>query len=318
MKKETPVTIGVTTFNCDTYINQTLNSIYNQSYIGIHLIVSDDCSKDKTLKVIDSWLKNASHFKRFKSIQLLTVPYNTGVSANCNRIIKAAPTNWIKFIAGDDILLPNCIEDNMAFAEANPDAQIVFSQVEIYRDIFEKGNYIKTTPAHFPDNLMHPAFKASDQWKLLLESDRIHYTPSYFFNKKAVLAVGGYDETNRLQEDYPMWLKLTQKGYRLHYFHKPTVGYRQHDSALNNTHGTELFKPLEIKAYYVRKQYAHPHLPFLRRKREDWAYTVKKLFQSAGWHTKSTPQKRQLLKLLEVYLNPWYYIDALQRKFSRK
>ena len=165
---------------------------------------------------------------------------------------------------------------------------------------------------------MHRDFNASDQWKILLESDRVHYTPSYFFNKEAILAVGGYDEQNRLQEDYPMWLKLTQAGYRLHYFHKPTVGYRQHEAALNNTHAVELFKPLEIKAYAVRKIYAHPYLPFFRRKQDDWSYGVKKLFHNLGWHKKTTPFRKRLLKLMTVYLNPWYYLDAFQRRLQKQ
>lgn len=309
------VSIAVTTYNSSQTLLDTLDSIKNQSYPDIELIISDDASTDDTVEVAKKWLKKNQ--ERFVATELVTVTQNTGVSANCNRCIAAAHSNWIKFIAGDDILLPNCIEDNMAFVAVNPQAQILFSQVEVFRNNFDHENHMRTTPANFPDNLMHPDFSAREQWKILLESDRIHYTPSYFFNKEAIETVGGYDEQNRLQEDYPMWLKLTQAGYRLHYFHKPTVGYRQHQAALNNTHGTELFKPLAIKAYAVRKAYAHPYLPFFRRKSEDWSYGVKKVFQSLGWHKKATPRKKRLLKLMTIYVNPWHYLDAAQRRLKK-
>ncbi len=311
------VTIGITTYNSVTTVIETLDSICAQDYQALHLIISDDYSTDNTLDLVRNWLDMEANKDRFLSTRVITVPENTGVSANCNRIIQASPTPWIKFIAGDDILLPNCIADNMAFVADHPEAQIIFSPVELYRNNFDQGNYLRTTPANFPNNLMHPDFSARDQWKILLESDRIHYTPSYFFNKEAILAVGGYDEQNRLQEDYPMWLKLTQAGYRLHYFHNPTVGYRQHDAALNNTHAAELFKSLEIKAYLIRKQYAHPYLSFFRRKSEDWSFGVKKVFQSLGWHKKATPLKKRLLKLMIVYLNPWHYLDSIERKIKK-
>lgn len=309
------VSIAITTYNSSQTLLDTLDSIKNQSYPEIELIISDDASTDDTVVVAKEWLKKNQ--ERFTATEMVTVTQNTGVSANCNRCIAAAHSDWIKFIAGDDILLPNCIADNMEYVADHPEAKVIFSQVELYRNNFDQGNYLRTTPANFPNNLMHPGFSAREQWKILLESDRIHYTPSYFFNKEAIEAVGGYDEQNRLQEDYPMWLKLTQAGYRLHYFHKPTVGYRQHDAALNNTHATELFKPLSIKAYAVRKAYAHPYLPFFRRKSEDWSYGVKKVFQSLGWHKKTTPFRKRLLKLMTIYVNPWHYLDAAQRRLKK-
>ena len=312
------VSIGITTYNSAKTVVETLDSIYAQDYQALHLIISDDYSTDDTLKLVRNWLDKEANKNRFLSTRLVTVTKNTGVSANCNRLIQASRTSWIKFIAGDDILLPNCIADNMEFVAEHPEAKVIFSQVELYRNNFDHGNYLRITPANFPNNLMHLEFSALDQWKILLESDRIHYTPSYFFNKEAIEAVNGYDEQNRFQEDYPMWLKLTQAGYRLHYFHKPTVGYRQHQAALNNTYGDELFKPLEIKAYAVRKAYAHPYLPFFKRKSEDWSYGVKKLFQSLDWQYRATPFRKRLLKLTTVYLNPWYFLDAVQRRLRKQ
>lgn len=309
-----PVTIGITTYNSATTVIDTLESIFLQSYLPLHLIISDDASQDETVAIATAWLDRSSHRSRFLSVQLITVPQNTGVSANCNRVIAAAPTDWIKFIAGDDILLSECIRLNMEYVAQVPESRVVFSQVQLFADEFNPQNMLRTTPALFPDNLMHPSFTAYDQWRILLESDRINYTPSYFFNKEAIVDVGGYDEENRLQEDYPMWLKLTLSGYRLFYFHSPTVGYRQHAGALINTHGEALFKPLTLKAYYVRKQYCHPYLPFTRRRQENWAYWVRRLFHAMRWDVHATPLKQKALRLLEVYLNPWFYIDALQRR----
>ncbi|MGV3697905.1 glycosyltransferase family 2 protein [Flavobacterium sp.] len=308
------VSVPVTTYNSANYIVETLESIYNQTYKEIELLISDDFSTDGTIEKVEEWLQQERVIKRFARTELIKVPHNTGVSANCNRCISNSNSDWIKLIAGDDILLPNCIEDNMKFAAGNENAHVIFSQIKLYQDTFEERNFIKTIPRQYPENLMNAAFTAQDQYQILLVSDRIQYTPSYFFNRKAIRKVGGYDENNRLVEDYPMWLKLTGSGEKLYYFHKETVGYRMHSKANNNT-GDVLIKPSIIHGYPVRKKYAHPHLPKLTVLDESWIYHTASIFKKLGIAKKSKINVT-LYKLCSVYLNPFRYLNAISQKIK--
>lgn len=307
------VTIGVATYNAAIFIIETLESIYNQTYPNLHLIVSDDCSKDNTVAEVQKWCAQEHVQQRFLTIEIITVPKNTGVSENCNRIIKAAKSDWIKFHAGDDILLPNCIEDNLTFVKANPEAKVLFSQIKVYQDTFEEKNFVKTTPAEFPSNLFHESLNAKNQFQLLCMSDRIHFTPSYMFHREALVQVGNYDETNRLVEDYPMWLKLTKAGIRLYYFHKPTVGYRIHAKAINNVGGVVIFKPSVINSFSVRRKYAHPHLPWEQVASEYQSYWVSFFFQKVGWNKKRAIYE-VIYRWTTVYVNPFLYIYALKKR----
>ncbi|MFN7676314.1 glycosyltransferase [Flavobacterium sp.] len=310
------VSVSVITYNAASFVEETLESIFNQTYGNIELIVSDDCSKDNTIEIVQKWSEQEQVKARFKDIKIVTVPNNTGVSANCNRAIAASTGEWIKFIAGDDILLPTCIEDNMNFVAENSNAMIIFSQVDVYQDIFEHNNYQKTIPAIYPDNLMHKSFYAEEQFKILVQSDRINYTPSYFFNKQTILSVGGYDEKNQLVEDYPMWLKLTKAGIRLFYFHKPTVGYRIHSKATNNTGDDLLFKPSVINGHRVRQKFAHPFLPWLQVMKEDWIYNITLFFKWTGTE-KKTILTNGLYQFTTIFCNPFYYIDYIKRKLQK-
>jgi alpha-1,3-rhamnosyltransferase len=309
------VTIAVTTYNSAVFIIETLESIYNQTYENLALVVSDDASKDDTIAKINDWIAQEKVKNRFQSIEVISVSQNTGVSANCNRCIAALPSDWFKFIAGDDILLPNCIQDNMDFAHQNSKAHIIFSQVKLYQDKFKEAHYIKTTPQDYPTNLMGDSSTASDQYRLLLISDRIHYTPSFFSNKIALLAVGGYDESNRLVEDYPMWLKLTKAGERLYYFHKKTVGYRIHAKATNNTGDDVVFKPSVLNAFVIRKKFAHPFLPWEIAASEHHVYRVSKVFQAIGWNKKSKITNTAY-RIGCFYLNPFHYIYSFKKRMS--
>lgn len=309
------VSVPVVTYNAAVFIEETLESIFNQTYKEIELIISDDCSKDATLALVENWCNQPRVKERFTAIKIIKVPKNTGVSANCNRAIVASSSNWIKFIAGDDILLPNCIQDNMNFVAENSSANIIFSQVKVYQDTFEEFNFQKCIPSKFPFNLMDEHFSANDQFNILLDSDRITYTPSYFFNKQTILSVGGYDEENKLVEDYPMWLKLTKAGEKLYYFHKKTVGYRIHSNATNNSGQDVLIKPSVINGYLVRKKFAHPHLPKRLVLQENWVYRMALLFKKMGI-TKKTKATQILYRISTVYANPFFYYNTLLNKIS--
>jgi len=205
----------------------------------------------------------------------------------------------------------------MQYVQNNKNAHIVFSQVKVYQDEFKEEMYVKNLPVRFPGILMSQHLTAEDQYNLLLLSDRITYSPSDFINKQTVLKVGGYDESNRLIEDYPMWLKLTQSGEKLYYLHKPTVGYRIHAEAINNTGDQVLFKPSVINSYAVRKKYAHPHLPMAVVAGETWTYRVSKIFIDLGWN-KNTGFLRWCYALWTVYLNPFVYLNAIIKRMPLK
>jgi alpha-1,3-rhamnosyltransferase len=292
---------------------ETLESVFIQTYENLALIISDDCSKDDTLAIVQAWVAQDNVKSRFNEIQVLTVPKNTGVSANCNRSIAATKSDYFKFIAGDDILYPNCIEDNMNFVIENPNARIVFSQIKLYQDQFLEKNYIKTTPQDFPLNIMHSTLIAQDQYNLLLLSDRIHYTPSFFAHKQVILKLGGFDENNKLVEDYPMWLKLTKAGIRLDYFHKVTVGYRIHSKATNNVSNSVLFKPAIFNSFKIRKQLAHPYLPWEIIASEYHIYGVSSVFSLLNWN-KKTRVLALLYRVCCFYLNPFQYVYALKKR----
>ncbi len=304
------VSIIVATFNSAPYVIETLESAKAQTWQNIELIVSDDCSADNTVAVCRDWMdKNENRFVR---TELITVPKNTGVSANCNRCIAASNAGWIKMIAGDDILFPSCIDDNMQFVQNNPDAAIIFSQVKLYKNNFFPENFIAQDPLIYPMNIMNPAYTSADQYKLLLLSDRITFTPSFFFKKQTIVDAGGYDEDNKLAEDYPMWLKLTRQGTRFHYFHKPTVGYRRHEKAANNIAEKLLFKPLFLKTEQLRKKIVYPYLPWDIACAKKFEYNVSLLFYKMGMN-KSSRIYRGLYKTSVVLLNPFKYFIYLKK-----
>ncbi len=88
MENKTLVSICVISYNSSEFVLETLESAKRQSYEYIELIISDDGSEDHTVELCDQWLKNNGAC--FHSTELITVPKNTGIPANCNRAVKSA------------------------------------------------------------------------------------------------------------------------------------------------------------------------------------------------------------------------------------
>lgn len=119
------VSINITTYNSSKFIIETLESAKMQTYQNIELIVSDDSSVDNTVELCKKWIeKNKERFVRCK---VITVEKNTGIAANCNRAMNASNGEWIKELAGDDIFLPNCVEDNINYVMAHPEINILLA-----------------------------------------------------------------------------------------------------------------------------------------------------------------------------------------------
>ena len=109
------VTILVITYNSSEFIIETLKSVMLQTYRNIELIVSDDGSQDNTVVLCKDWIEENK--ERFINTRIIEVKKNTGIPANCNRGLKESKGEWLKYIAGDDVLFNTCIEDCLGFVK---------------------------------------------------------------------------------------------------------------------------------------------------------------------------------------------------------
>jgi alpha-1,3-rhamnosyltransferase len=221
------VSIIVITYNSSKYVLETLESAKAQTYQNIELIVSDDCSTDNTVEICQEWM--AKNKERFVRSELITSEKNTGIPANCNRGVKAAKGEWVKFIAGDDILIGNCISNNIKFIFKNRNVKVVYSNMLIRKMNNEKRIIYP------PKELISSTH--SIQYKELLKCNWIN-APTVFLNKKTLIQVNGFNEKYSMIEDYPMWIKLFKLNIKWGYLNQVTAIYReQPDSLTNNSFG---------------------------------------------------------------------------------
>lgn len=250
------VSIVLITYNSAKYVLETLESVKKQTWHNIELIISDDGSNDLTIKICTDWLKENKH--HFQQVHLITVAENTGIPKNCNRGLRATRGEWLKTISGDDILLPNCIADNMAFSRLIPDCSFIFSDVN---EINENGSVIREHIVNesllFFGNLStaKKQLKAYSRWPAFLN------TPSFFSKREVIEKVGFCDENFKIYEDMTMIIRMMERNIKMYYMPITTVSYRIHQQAISRSQHVN--ERREKEAFMVFKKYREPHLSLL-------------------------------------------------------
>lgn len=297
--EEQKVTIIVITFNSEQWIEETLESINNQTFKNFELIISDDCSEDRTVEICRNWISKV----KLVNVKILISKKNVGIVKNINKALKKSKEKWVKIIAGDDILESSCIEKNIKYA-TEKNYEILFSKIQAFRDEKDGRKYLE-----YKNNFIKSFFEknSKDQFKELAHNNKIH-APTAFFNRKIFEKVGYFDEDYPMVEDYPMWLKLTKFGIKLNYMDEITVKYRIHRKSISNTENlivNERMLNFRKKIYnnFLKKEIKNPL----------FHYSEKLAMIRFENIIKKGNKRKTLLTYLTYLLDPYMYIKILKK-----
>ena len=240
MTKEALVSVVVITYNSAGFVTETLDSIAAQTYPRIELVVSDDCSRDNTVEVVREWIRENE--SRFENCVVRAGEENMGIPKTLNAGIRCAGGKYIKIIAGDDLLRPECIRVNVDGC-AEKGSRYLFTWLEKFSDGETGRKFWSEAP-----NSAFFAADAGEQYAMLLRKNWV-YGPLFFCEKAFLEEMGMYDERYRMLEDYPMWLKMTRAGHRLHFVNVPTVSYRISESSVSNSAGQRVINENYFRCY---------------------------------------------------------------------
>lgn len=202
------VSVLLPVYNCEKYINESVDSILNQTFTDFELIIIDDKSTDNTLNLIKKY--NDNRIIVFEKNQ------NSGYTNSLNYGISIAKGEFIARMDADDISLPTRFEEQIEFLESNPEFILCGSWLQV----IGTSRIIKK-PENHQEILIH-----------LLYSNPIGH-PSVML-KKEVLYKFKYDINKEPAEDYDLWTKLIWHG-KMYNIQKPLLLYRKHDSQISTT-----------------------------------------------------------------------------------
>lgn len=224
------VSINVLAYKTKDYIIETLDSIKAQTYQNIELIISDDASPDDTVAISKKWV--AENGSRFNGAFVLAIDKNKGVTASSNRALAASHGFYWKPIGSDDILMPDAIENFVSFMKSKPESKFVFGNQIIFTGDFKEQKFKKNK---LP--FRHLYFKDSTTALKQRKFQTRHFlgcAPASFGVAETLREVGGFDERYPMNEDGPMYKRLTSHGYKLYYFDMYVVYRRVHEGSITH------------------------------------------------------------------------------------
>ena len=210
----------IPTYNCQKYIRDAVDSVLSQTYPVHEVIVVDDGSTDGTEEVLADYAGRIRYFRQSNSGP--PVARNTGL-AN-------ATGDFIALLDSDDLWVPNKIQRQMEYLESHPTCGLVYSDMKTFDD----GGIIEES-VKVSRNLMMPSGHIFPQ----MFAETLFQTSSVLVRRSCVDAVGGFDESLRMGDDYELFLRLAHR-FELGYVDEPLVLYRQHATQGTRTWGKQL------------------------------------------------------------------------------
>lgn len=202
-------------YNAGKYIKEAINSVLNQSYKDLELIIIDDGSTDESLHIIDSF--NDTRIVLYKQEHL-------GACVARNKGIALAKGEYIKFLDADDILFLDCLSNQISQIHQLKSNQIPFGD---YCHIDDKGELLGCF-----------LFEKNNNMLSILEQDQ----PFFFFNywhvlisapllrREDLIKIGGFDIDLKRGQEFDLHFRLALSGVEFIYLPCNTFSYREYTS----------------------------------------------------------------------------------------
>ncbi|MBN1317553.1 MAG: glycosyltransferase [Anaerolineales bacterium] len=182
------ISVVLPSFNGAATIRETVESVLNQTFSDLELLIVDDGSTDSTIEQLDN-LKD-------ERLEIFTFS-NSGLAANRNRGIARSRGEFIAFIDQDDIWLPGKLAAELEALREYPEAAVAYSWVDC---IDVEGNFL------WPGSRNEIR---GDIYSRLIQEDLLVCGSNALIRKNDLMDVGVFDETLNSAEDWDLWIRLS-------------------------------------------------------------------------------------------------------------
>jgi len=193
IKNEPLVSVIIPIYNSESYVGGALESIINQTYKNLEIILIDDGSTDKSLDIIGKYAE------KDKRVVIIKNESNSGIVVSLNKGISYCHGKYVARMDSDDWSFPYRISKQVEFLEKNPDVVICGGSIEITNESLKPLNH-----------RMYPVDDKSVRKLFFRYSPFAH--PCVTYRTDAIKKVGLYNESIPLAQDYDLYFRLGKVG----------------------------------------------------------------------------------------------------------
>lgn len=234
-KNEKLVSAIITSYNRDfSVLKRALNSVINQTYQNIEIIIIDDNDLDNKFH-----LSLKDNIAKYRNVKYYHMGNNQGSQKARNKGIELAHGIYIAFLDDDDEWMPTKIEEQVKCFNTNKNIGLVFSKGYDYNDENNKKTIY---------NLPGKSYSFDD----LLFHDTIGSTSQALILKEVFDNVGVFDIEMPARQDYEMWIRIS-KIYECYKIEKPLFIHHNHNCERISTNTEKVINGYKkiYKKYFI-------------------------------------------------------------------
>jgi len=316
------VSVVIAVFRCEKYISGTVQSVLDQTYKNLEILIIDDESPDRCVEICQQFTDPRIQIIRQR---------NRGLAGARNTGIRHAQGEYIAFLDGDDLWLPQKLEKHVEHLKTAPHVGVSFSRSAL---IDETGNRLGTYLMPQLENISpecllcdNPVGNGSaavlrrETLDAIAFTDRLHGTPEKFY----------FDERFRQAEDVECWLRIAiQTQWQFAGIPEALTLYRVNSGGLS----ANLLKQLEYLERVIEKTRSYApefisewekpakayHMRYLARsavRLKAGAIAVKLMHRALAthWRILLADPRRTLMTLAAAYLL-WLLPQSIYRQIE--
>ena len=192
---EPTVSVLMAVFNGERHLRSAIESVLGETCDAVEFVIIDDGSTDNTPEILAEYGRNDPRI-------VIHSASHRGRSAALNLGCRRASAELVAILDADDLALPGRLERQLRFLRMNGDVAVLGGGMLL---IDEQGTIFGEDRVRTDD----------DEIRSALDHSCPFYHSNVMFRRSAIEAVGGYRTVFELAEDYDLWLRVAEAGYRL-------------------------------------------------------------------------------------------------------
>ena len=294
------VSVIIPVYNVEQYLRQCLDSVINQTYKDIEIIIVNDCSPDNSLQIIEEYRQKDDR------IVLINLEKNVGLGFSRNEGMKVAKGKYITFVDSDDWITEDYVE-------------VLYKTIEKYKydvispDFYEYDNITqKISESKHPKDFYNISISTIDIKQKLLCCEHMHYARKiyklqFLKDNDIIFKINKFEDTLFIWEIILKTNKFMFINNKIYYYRvnrKDSIMANQHSEFLNNMNLFYALKDLIYNDDNNKKYFDSVLNFFIMNRFLDFAWRNSKFFNSL------------YTKFKEQYLNDkkieFYYPNTLK------
>ncbi len=284
--KQPLVSISIPVYNAEKTIAETVQSILDQTYQNLEIIIVDNASTDSTLKIL----------QKFKDprIKIYKNEKNIGAEKNFSKCVRLANGEYTAIFHADDVYLSTMVEKQIEIFQNNPNIGAVFTM----------ANKINTHGEIIGETKLPPKLKNKEYYHFneifisILEYGNFLVTPSAMVKSRIYKKMIPFNEEKfGTSADLDMWLRILEK-YPITVIDEKLMNYRisyqQGSYQLRRTR-TEQADFFKVINHYLSIKYDTINIPIDILKKYELLIQVDKIRCAINFLTKNKPKEAKKL-----------------------